>query len=61
MVIVMQAKHSRTKGYKLFAVRISSHKGKEVEDVDVLKRYPVLQKFRDVFPKGNTEFHLIGR
>ncbi len=42
MVTVMQAKHSRRKGCKLFAVHIYSDKGKEVEDIDVLSRYPVL-------------------
>lgn len=48
MVTTMQAKHSHRKGCKLFAGHISSDKGKEVEDVDVLSRYPVLQQFKDV-------------
>ena len=43
MVTTMQAKRSRRKGCVLFAMRISSDKCKEVEDVDVLSRYPVLQ------------------
>jgi len=29
---------------------------KEVEDEDVLRRYLVLQQFKDVFPKDITEF-----
>ena len=33
MVTTMQAKRSRGKGCKLFAVHISSDKGKEVEDI----------------------------
>eukprot|EP00253_Pinus_taeda_P030224 PITA_30224 len=37
-------------------VHISSVKGKEVEDVDALSRYPILQKFKDVFPKDIIEF-----
>lgn len=35
----------------LFVVHISSDKGKDVEDVEVSKRYPILQHFQDVFPK----------
>jgi len=42
MVTTMQAKRSRRKGCKLFALHISSDKGKEVEDIDVLSRYPIL-------------------
>jgi len=42
MVTTMQAKCSLRKGCKLFAVHISSDKGKEVEDTDVLSRYPIL-------------------
>jgi len=34
----------------LFAVHISSDKGKDVEDAEVLSRYPILQLFQDVFP-----------
>jgi len=34
----------------LFVVHISNEKGKEVEDEDVLSRYPILQQFQDVFP-----------
>lgn len=33
----------------LFVVHISSDKGKDVEDANVLNRYPVLQHFHDVF------------
>jgi len=43
MVTAMQAKCSCTKGCVMLAVHISSDKGKEVEDVDVLSKYPVLQ------------------
>jgi len=38
----MQAKRSRKKVWKLFAVHISSDRGKEVEDADVLNKYLVL-------------------
>jgi len=55
MVITMQEKCSRMKGCKLFAVHISSDKGKEVEDVVVLRTYKVLQQFKGVFPKDITE------
>ena len=43
MVTTMQAKCSCRKGCVLFAIHISSDKGKDVEDVKVLKRYPILQ------------------
>ena len=43
MMTSMQAKRSCRKGCVLFPVHISSNKGKEVEDVDVLIRYLVLQ------------------
>eukprot|EP00253_Pinus_taeda_P005252 PITA_05252 len=56
MVTTMQAKHSCMKGCMLFLVHISSDKSKEVEDADVLSRYPVLQQFKDVFPKDILEF-----
>jgi len=39
----------------LFVVHISSDKGKEVEDADVLKKYLVLELFKDVFPKDIIE------
>jgi len=55
MVTSMQEKHSRRKRHKLFAVHISSNKGKEVEDADVLSRYPVLHQLKDVFPEEITE------
>lgn len=42
MVTTMQAKCSRSNGRKLFAIHISSDKGKEVEDADVLNMYLVL-------------------
>jgi len=45
MVTTMQEKHIRRKGFFLFAVHISNDKGKDVEEVEVLKRYPVLQQF----------------
>ena len=52
----MQAKRSHKKWCVLFSVHISSDKGKEVEDVDVLSRYPVLQKIQDVFLKDISKF-----
>jgi len=39
----------------LSLVHISSDKGKEVEDANVLRRYPVLQQFQDVFPTYISE------
>jgi len=42
MVITMQAKCNSKKRCVLFVVHISSGKGKDVEDIDVLKRYLVL-------------------
>jgi len=56
MVTSMQAKRSCRKGCKLFAVHNSSDKGKEVENADVLRRYPVLQQFQDVFPEDSSDF-----
>ena len=56
MVIAMQEKCSHSKGFKLFVVHISSDKGKEVEYIDVLNRYPILQQFTDVFPEEITKF-----
>ena len=50
MVTAMQAKCSCRKGCELFAVHVSIDKGKEVEDVEVLKRYHALWYFQDVFP-----------
>jgi len=52
----MQAKHNCRKGCILFAVHISSDKGKEFEDAYVLRRYPVLQLFKDVFLEDILEF-----
>ena len=43
MVIVMQERHDHRKKCVLFAVHISSDKGKDIEDVEVFKRYPILQ------------------
>ena len=40
----------------VLALHISSDKGKEVEDVDVLRMYLVLQQFQDVFPEHITDF-----
>jgi len=37
-------------------MHISSDKGKEVEDADVLSRYPVLQQFKDIFLEDIIEF-----
>ena len=34
----------------------SSDKGKDVEDVELFKRYPVLQQLQDVFPVDSLEF-----
>ena len=31
-------------------MHISSDKGNDVEDFEVLNRYPILQKFQDAFP-----------
>lgn len=45
MVTTMQEKCNCRKGYVLFAVHISSDKGREDEDDEVLKRYPILQHF----------------
>ena len=56
MVTAMQAKRSCRKVCKLFSVHISSDKGKEVKDEDVLRRYLVLQYLKDVFPEDITEF-----
>jgi len=45
MVTTMQEKQEKPchrKGCMLFVVHISSDKGKEVEDIDVLIRYPIL-------------------
>jgi len=39
----------------MFEVQISNDKHKEVEDADVLRRYPVLQQFQDVFPEDITK------
>ena len=44
MVTTMQEKHSHRKGCVLFVVHIYSDKDKEVEDADVLSRYPILQQ-----------------
>lgn len=56
MVTSIQENHIHRKGCKLFGVHISSEKGKEVEDVDVLSRYPLLQQYKDVFPEDFSEF-----
>ena len=52
----MQSKRSRRKGCVLFFMHISSDKGKEVEDADVLRRYPILQQFQDVFLAEISKF-----
>jgi len=46
------------KGCVLFSVHISSDKGKEDEDATLLKRYPVLQQFQDVFHTEISELLL---
>eukprot|EP00253_Pinus_taeda_P035113 PITA_35113 len=56
MVTAMWAKHSYRKGCVMFVVHISSDKGKEVEDAEVLSRYLVLQYFQDVSHEDITEF-----
>ena len=43
MVIAMQEKCIHKKGCKLFAMHISSDKGNEAKDANVLRRYPVIQ------------------
>jgi len=50
MVTTMQAKRSCRKGCVMFAVHISSDKGKVVEDTKIFKRYLILQQYQDVFP-----------
>eukprot|EP00253_Pinus_taeda_P036167 PITA_36167 len=55
MVTSMHSKRSYKKVCVIFAIHISNEKGKEVEDADVLSRYPILQQFRDVFPKEISE------
>jgi len=56
MVKTMQAKCSRRKGSVLFVVYISSDKVKDVEDAKVLRGYPILQQFQDVFTTDILEF-----
>ena len=60
MVTAMQAKRSRKKRCVLFAVHISNDKGKDVEDIEVLIKYPVLPQFQDVFPAKISELMLHG-
>ena len=55
MVTTMKAKRSHRKGCMLSAMHISNDMGKEVEDADVLSRFPVLQQFQDVFPEDISE------
>lgn len=55
MVTTMQKKHSHKNGCVLFVVHIYSDQGKDVEDVEVLKRYPVLKHFQDVFQEQISE------
>lgn len=43
MVTTMPAKRNRKKGCALFEINISNDKGKDVENVEVLSRYPILQ------------------
>jgi len=43
MVTTRQEKHNRKKRCVLFTVHTSSEKGKDIEDVEVLRRYWVFQ------------------
>ena len=56
MVTAMHTNRSHRKGCVLLVVHISSDKGKEVEDADVLRRYTILKQFQDVFPEDIIEF-----
>jgi len=56
MVTTMQSNHNCKKGCVLFVVHISSYQSKDVEDVEIFERYPVLQQFQDVFPTEILEF-----
>ena len=49
MVTVMHEKRNRRKVCMLFVVHISSDKGKDVEDAEVMKTYSILQQFQNVF------------
>ena len=49
MVNTIQGKHSCRKGCVMFAVNISSEKGKGVRDEKILKRYHVLEHYQDMF------------
>jgi len=42
MVTTMQAKRNHIKGCVLFIAHTCSDKGKDVEDAEVLRRYPIL-------------------
>ena len=55
MVTTMQETHSHRKGCVLFAVHIYSDKGKDVEDVECMKRYLILHPFQDVFSAEISE------
>lgn len=50
IVTTMKAKCSIRKRCVLFAVHISNEKWNDVQDDEVLRRYPILQKFQDMFP-----------
>jgi len=56
MVTTMQAKKGCRKGCVMFVVHISSDKGEEVEDENVIRRYAVLQQFQNVFLEDITKF-----
>ena len=43
MVTTMQVKHSHRRGCELFVVHTSNDKGKDDEDDEILRRYPILQ------------------
>ena len=61
MVTTMQAKCICKKGCVLFAVHISSDKGKDVEGVEVSKRYPIFQQFYMYFQQRSHSYRLIGK
>lgn len=52
----MQTKCIYRNGCVLFSAHISSDKGKDVKDVEILKRYVVLKKFEEMFLVYISEF-----
>jgi len=49
MVTTIPEKCNHMKGCLLFPMHVSSNKGKDVEDEEVLNNYVALQQFQDVF------------